>query len=356
MMTGYLGTFVISWSQTDIDGLRSPPLSAVEVGASWSWSGHPVQLDGPGDPLILTSDGDTTLRRHAVAAVRSLVGGALPPVRPMHGQEFADPELDRFFHVTDGRRTYAVTLVDVAEVARPLLMFVGQLPPRGQRLRIVRGLEPEEVVTRFTEAPVGVICFTTGTTLRTPRGPVRVEDLAEGDSLDTKDGGAQEILWIGSRRMSGARLHAMPELRPVRLRAGALGDDEPDDDLVVSPRHRLIVKGRMANELFGTPEVLVAAEDLLNDHSVTRDHAARAVTYVHLMLPRHHVVWANGVETESFHPASTDLQTIDPTELGRLMRIVPGLDRDPRGYGEAVRRELTPSEASILRMELPARH
>lgn len=356
MMTGFPGTFVISWSQTEIDGLKSPPVAAVDIGASWSWSGHPVQIDGPADPLILTNDGDDLLRRRAVSAVRSLVSGALPPVRPMHGEDFAEPEFDRSFKVFDGRRSYVVTLVDVAEVARPLLMFTGHMPPPGVRLRIIEGLDPEPVVNRLTEAPVGVICFTRGTWLRTPQGPRRVEDLAEGDEIDTKDGGAQEVLWIGSRRMSGARLHAMPELRPVRVRGGALGDDEPDEDLVVSPRHRLLVKGRVAQDLFNTSEVLVAAEDLMNDRTVTRDRTLREVTYVHLMLPRHHVVWANNVETESFHPASTDLETIAPAELERLMRIVPGLDRDPRGYGDAVRRELTPTEAAILCHEGPFRH
>jgi hypothetical protein len=197
----------------------------------------------------------------------------------------------------------------------------------------------------------GVICFTPGTRLRTPRGPVAVEALREGDAVDTRDGGAQEILWIGHRRLTGAQMHVMPELRPIRIAAAAFGDLLPDADLVVSPRHRVLIRGRIADSLFGTPEVLVAAEDLANDMTVRRDGALREVTYFHLLLPRHHIVWANGVETESFHPASTDLRTVDPLQFERLARIVPGVEAHPRGYGDPVRRELTRAESRALRAE-----
>ena len=74
----------------------------------------------------------------------------------------------------------------------------------------------------------GVICFTPGTRIRTPDGLVLVEDLREGDRVQTKDDGAQEIMWKGSRRMTGACMFAMPHLRPVRIKAGALGVERPD--------------------------------------------------------------------------------------------------------------------------------
>ena len=44
--------------------------------------------------------------------------------------------------------------------------------------------------------------------------------------------------------MTGARLYAMPHLRPIRFRAGALGQGRPEDDLLVSPQHRMLVQGR----------------------------------------------------------------------------------------------------------------
>ncbi|MCP4818938.1 MAG: Hint domain-containing protein, partial [Shimia sp.] len=154
------------------------------------------------------------------------------------------------------------------------------------------------------ESRSGVICFTPGTVIATPQGPRKIEDLREGDCVQTRDNGAQPVQWIGSRRMTGARLFAMPKLRPIRIRAGALGIDRPDQELVVSPDHRMLVRGAAAQALFNSDEVLVAARDLVNGSTVAVDHALREVTYVHLLLPGHEILWANGVESESFHPAS----------------------------------------------------
>jgi hypothetical protein len=102
----------------------------------------------------------------------------------------------------------------------------------------------------------------------------------------TRDNGPQEVLWMGSRRITGARMFVMPELRPIRFRPGALGIDRPDQELLVSPEHRMLVKGAAAQALFNTPEVLVPARDLVNDRTVFTDLKVREVTYVHLLLAR----------------------------------------------------------------------
>jgi len=151
--------------------------------------------------------------------------------------------------------------------------------------------------------------------------------------------------------MSGARLYAMPGLRPVRLRAGALGVDRPDSELLVSPEHRLLIKGNVARALFNTPEVLVMARDLVNDHSVTIDQALREVTYIHLLLPRHQIVWANGVETESFHPASAALSTLDDGDRKRLLAFNAAFEVEPNLYGAYARRCLNGPEAALLAHE-----
>ena len=46
MRTGFRGTFVISWSQTETDGLKAAPLDVLAVGASWRWSGEAVRVEG----------------------------------------------------------------------------------------------------------------------------------------------------------------------------------------------------------------------------------------------------------------------------------------------------------------------
>jgi hypothetical protein len=122
----------------------------------------------------------------------------------------------------------------------------------------------------------------------------------------------------------------------------------PDEDLIVSPQHRLLVKGAVAQDLFNTPEVLVAAKDLINGETITVDLKLREVTYVHLLFDRHQVMWANGVETESFHPASAALSTLDDGDRARLLATHPELEFDPHTYGSFARRNLSASEAAIL--------
>jgi hypothetical protein len=354
MRTGYRGTFVISWAQTEVDGLQPAPLDVLNVGVSWRWTGTATRVDGPQGVLLLTGDAEgADIRRHAARAVRRLVGAAIEnrPFDPRQGlaeMEF-DEMPDQGFVLTDGRRSYVATLIEAQQRGVRLVMFVGEMPEEGAELWVVR--TAIAAGSPFEDNPLagGVICFSTGTSIATPEGPRRIETLGAGDRILTKDDGAQEILWTGHRRMTGARLYAMPHLRPIRLRAGALGIDRPDSDLLVSPQHRMLVKGAAARALFNEPEVLVAAKDLVNDRMIGVDAALKEVTYVHLLLPRHEVIWANGLETESFHPSNTSLETVNPVQRAELLSIVPGIDRDPERYGSFARRNLTASEAAILR-------
>ncbi|MDG1802079.1 MAG: hemolysin-type calcium-binding protein, partial [Paracoccaceae bacterium] len=47
METGFEGAFVISWSQTELDGLWAAPISSLRTGAVWRWTGEAVRVDGP---------------------------------------------------------------------------------------------------------------------------------------------------------------------------------------------------------------------------------------------------------------------------------------------------------------------
>ena len=354
MKTGYRGTFVISWSQTEIDGLEAAPVHSLKVGAAWSWRGDAIRVDGPNDILRLDqADGAENLRKRAARMVHRLVGAALEREAPQMSEadkEALDeiPLLDNSFVITDGGKSYTVTLIEVGGGSQPLLMFLDEIPPRDCELWIVHhtlGAAPHEP---HGAGSGGVICFTPGTRIMTPHGLMLIEDLREGDLIQTKDNGAQPVRWIGSRRMSGARLFAMPHLRPVRISAGLFGADRPDSDLVVSPEHRILIKGAVAQDLFNTPEVLVTAKDLLNGSSVATDLKLREVTYIHLLLDRHQVMWANGVETESFHPASAALSSLSDMDRRRLLATHPELEFDPHTYGGFARRSLSASEAAIL--------
>ncbi len=352
MGAGFSGTFVISWSQTKTDGIEAAPVHALSVGTAWSWHGNAVRVDGPTELLRLDqADGEANLRRRAARMVRRLVGAAKQNTTDLGAVEVDELLTDSNIVVTDGTRTFTLTVIEVGGGALPLLMFMGRIPPADRDLWVVHHTLDAMQANHMSAGSGGVICFTPGTRIETPKGPKLVEDLREGDKVQTKDNGAQEILWIGSRRMTGARLFAMPKLRPIRIRAGALGVQRPDEELLVSPGHRMLVRGDVARALFNTPEVLVSARDLVDGNRVTVDTQLREVTYIHLLLGNHQVLWANGVETESFHPSNAALTTLEDTDRMRLLSRYPELEMDPHSYGGYARRNLSQSEAAILMYE-----
>lgn len=333
MATGKQGTFVMAWAQTALDGLAAPPPDLLAPGARWRWTGRALCIDGTQDVLLLQGgEGMADLRQRAGRAVRRRIGipaNDVPAPPPPRDAPPADG-----FTVTDGRASWSVTLIAL-EDRTPLLSISGDLPPTDTDLWIVRATPPR----RRAASPHSLICFTPGTRLRTPAGDAPVETLRRGDRVQTRDGGPQPVLWTGRRRIGGGLLYALPHLRPIRLRSDA-------PDLLVSPQHRVLVSRPAVRALFGTSEVLVAADDLRDDRRITRDHLLSGVTYLHILLPAHHIVWANGWLTETFHPGLAGPGTLD------LVQADP-LPVDPATYGEAARRRLTRAEAAILGHDRP---
>jgi hypothetical protein len=101
------------------------------------------------------------------------------------------------------------------------------------------------------------------------------------------------LKWIGSRAVGGAV--------PVRITAGAFGDGQPHRDLWLSPDHAVCVDG-----------ALIPVRYLVNGTTIT-EVACDAVTYWHVELETHAVLFAEGLAAESylgagnraaFHPAS----------------------------------------------------
>lgn len=353
MGTSFRGAFIISWSQTQVDGQKAAMLQALTTGSVWSWSGEAVRVDGPRGVLSLTGAiGEEETRTRAAKSVRRLVGAAVSGMAlPLDSAE-AEPLLDESaFVVTDGKSAYTITIIELGESGARLLMFLDSIPPANRDLWIVHHTLKDREATRKVTDAGGVICFTPGTIIDTLDGRVPVEYLQEGDLVLTKDNGPQEVQWIGRRRMTGARLFAMPHLRPIRIRSESLGVLRPDQELLVSPEHRMLVKGPLARALFNTPEVLVSAQEMVNGKDIFVDHALKEVTYIHVLLPQHEVVWANNVETESFHPASASLNTLDEADRERLLFWMPELREDPCYYGAYSRRNLNGAEAAILNHE-----
>ena len=330
MTTGSPATYVLSWTGIEIDGQLAAPSGALRRGSVLVLRGVPVRVDGPADILPLgLALGDEELHRRAARTVRRrlhLDGG------PTETEETAGagPGVT----VTDGRRSWRFALIGTGAGRPPLLACAGLPPPRGLELWVV-ACEPLRAARRIE---AGTLCFTPGAAILTAEGPRPVESLREGQRLQTKDNGLQELLWIGRRRISGARLQVQPELAPVRLEPGTLAAGRPERALLLSPDHRVVVTG--AGLLYGADEVLVAARDLVDGRSARVVRGLAEVTYIHLMLPGHEILFADGVECDSFHPAAAD-----PAEIAAgLAADLP----DPESYGPFARRRLSCPEAAIL--------
>jgi hypothetical protein len=187
---------------------------------------------------------------------------------------------------------------------------------------------------------VNVICFARGTMIRTADGSeVAVEDLNEGAMIDTLDHGAQELRWVGSRKVP-----AMGRLAPIMIKEGAMGNDR---DLRVSPQHRMLVEGWKAELLFGEDQVLAAAKHLVNGESIYVDEGGE-VEYFHMLFDTHEIVFANGAASESFHPGELGMGSLAEESREEILSLFPELRTDNEAYGPSVRTSLKSGEAKVL--------
>ncbi|MEM8777216.1 MAG: Hint domain-containing protein, partial [Pseudomonadota bacterium] len=194
-------------------------------------------------------------------------------------------------------------------------------------------------VVTFSEIE-NIICFTTGAMILTPNGERPIESLKIGDLLITRDHGAQPIRWIGKRTVTGRG-----KLAPIEIDARVL--EGATNSILVSPQHRVLFSGFHAQLLFGEPEVLVAAKHLLKSKSA-RTAPCDIVTYYHLMLDQHEVIYADGAATESFHAHDHGLRAITDSSRDEMFNIFPELRSNLPSYGDTVRICLKNHEVNLL--------
>lgn len=146
-------------------------------------------------------------------------------------------------------------------------------------------------------------CFASGALIATPAGEVAIEDLRTGDLVLTVDDGAQPILWAGQTTVRFDQ-GANADQRPVEFKPGSLGPALPNLPLTVSPQHRFLMidlQGR---------EVLAPAIGLTDRKLIRVQKGKKAVTYHHIALAKHAVIFANGVPSESFYPGDASIAAL----------------------------------------------
>lgn len=208
----------------------------------------------------------------------------------------------------------------------------------------------------FTTENTGVVCFTSGTAIRTPKGDVLIDELRIGDLVNTMDNGPQRIAWIGRSSFSADALQANPKLRPVLIPKGIMGAER---NLLVSRQHAMLMDR----------DHLVRATHLVDlaGLSVRVAHGKTNVTYIHLMFDEHEVIFAENVASESFYPGPMALSMMEPAERDEMLLIFPDIAKSLRQYDVAsaygptargiLKRKEIPFDAAVL-LKLPkwARH
>lgn len=185
-----------------------------------------------------------------------------------------------------------------------------------------------------------ILCFASGSLIETESGPRPVESLRPGDRVITADGSAKPLVWAYRSTQSPQALRRNPRLRPVRILAGALGAGLPHRDLLVSRQHRILVRSRIVERMFGTREVLVAAIRLTALPGIFVDESVKQVDYVHLLFERHEIVFAEGVEAESLLAGPHALEALPGPARDELISLFPEFART--GAQDASARPIPP--------------
>jgi len=328
METGYQSTFVISWSQTEVDGISEAPWSALRIGSRWSWVGEALSLNGLCEFRSLESTNrHSDPRKRAAYAVHKLASAAMEGADSLGSYEVEDALLNMGFEVTDGYESYIVSLI-ISSYGRPLLAFNELAPPPNTDLWVARAVKVPSQIDHLQKHPTGVLCFVPGTQVRVPGGETSIQSLKEGDMVLTRDNGVERVLWIGERKLSGMELFSSPGLRPIRIRASTIRSGQPSDDLVLRPRQQVLISGARAQE-FNTEELaLVSVCDLLDERRTVVDYSSRDVTYIHILLEDHQILWANGVPVESCHPANSEIGQVNTADFERLLSLYPEMRYD----------------------------
>ena len=167
-----------------------------------------------------------------------------------------------------------------------------------------------------------VTCFTTGALITTRNGVFPVEDLREGDGVVTRDHGVQTIRWIGASTCA-----ALGHFVPVRIAAGALGQGLPHRDLIVSQQHRMLISSHIARRIVGEQEVLMPAKKLIGLPGIDYAEDMITVTYYHMLLDNHEVIFAEGAPTESLMTGPMARHIMGADAIAEINALFPDLIR-----------------------------
>lgn len=308
-------------TQSTVNGSAHDYQFAPANGSTWSWSGDTTSFVAvEGNSAGTLFNGDSITNEEVDPDER--FDGAWPQWVTIDGTD-RQVIWDYTFEITSGGTTYRVAVIDVdlnndndvedAGEDGYYLVFPDGVPPAGGNYTVGNIVE-NDASTPHAGLGGTAVCFCAGTKVLTERGEVPIETLRTGDRVWTLDHGLQPLLWIGRRTVP-----AVGRMAPVRFATGAIGNTRP---LTVSPNHRVLIEHWRADLMFGVPEVLVRAIDLVNGDTITRVPGGE-VTYFHLLLDGHEILRADGALSESLYPSANALEMAGPEAAEEILTLFP---------------------------------
>lgn len=321
------------------DGFRRAYIEPKLVSSEW------IYFSDPDDTMITIRPDTTQIQREGQSLlVDHMIGGTLVPA----GTTLTFYNRTRITAYGDDGRTYyyyayeprtpALNVAGSVIGARRHTMIVVPDPERSPAAppfdpltmaittaRADAGNSLTQAVAHADIPPeyLAVPCFVAGTLIDTASGSRAVETLRPGDLVMTRDHGARVVNWVGGRHLSAAALDLRPNLRPVRIKAGALGHGLPTRDLLLSPQHRVLVCSRIAERVSGAGEALVAACHLAGRAGIAAETPENGVSYHHILLRKHELVRSEGCWSETLYCGPEAIKTLTPSARRELSALFP---------------------------------
>lgn len=173
--------------------------------------------------------------------------------------------------------------------------------------------------------PGSIPCLTRGSLIDTDKGPVKIEDLCDGDMIRTHDGGFKPLRLILRKFVASSAMAINPKLYPVRIAAGSLGDGLPRTDMHVSRQHRMVVSSPITKRMFDSALILVPAVRLTKIPGVFIDTSVDGAEYFHLLFDTHEIIFADGVPTETLLLGAEALNALPALAREEIETLFPNL-------------------------------
>jgi len=164
-----------------------------------------------------------------------------------------------------------------------------------------------------------------GTILATEEGPVAIEDMIPGIKVETRDAGFQPLVWIGTMTLASQMPLAHMPARLFRIPVDSFGPSRPMPDLMLAPHARLLHRSPKLRDVVKDDSALTPVTAFEDGNTVIRVAPASAVSVYHLAFREHHILRANGLEIESFHPGEDLLNRVGGDSLRLFQSFFPHL-------------------------------